>query len=118
MAGSENKDLVSFVVGELFDSFLALDSKMKDYGESRSVQMTRRDSFLLESAKKRAPKKIEAANRELKYYYLKYTCSFGGKPYRSEGKGVRPRQRSNRQHPGTSTSGNDKLMFILLFVTM
>ena len=28
MAGSENKDLVSFVVGELFDSFLAKDERL------------------------------------------------------------------------------------------
>ena len=91
---------VSFVVGDAFDSFDELNATMKKYEECRSVQMTRRDSYLLKSAKIRVPKKMEKANERLKYYYLKYTCSFGGKPYRWEGKGIRRRQTYAGRHPG------------------
>eukprot|EP00118_Oscarella_pearsei_P020636 m.224964 g.224964 ORF g.224964 m.224964 type:complete len:275 (+) comp40007_c2_seq11:48-872(+) len=90
-------DLVSFAVGETFESFSALEGKMKQYETSRSIQMTRRDCRLLESAKKRTPKRIEGANVDLKYYNLHYACTFGGKKYRPAGKGVRPRQSTSKQ---------------------
>lgn len=87
----------SFVVGECFSSYKQLDDKVKAYEKSRSVQLGHRDSRTLEAAKKRAPKRVDGANRELKYYNIHFTCMFGGKKFRSKSTGLRTHQRTFKQ---------------------
>ena len=83
---------VVFEIGESFSSYSDLDAKVKSYEKSRSIQLTHRDSRTLEAASKRAPKRVEGAKPELKYYSIHLTCVFGGKKYKSKGSGERLHQ--------------------------
>ena len=86
---TSSSDRVVFEIGECFSSYSDLESKVKSYEKSRSVQLTHRDSRTLEAARKRVPKRVEGANAELKYYSIHLTCLFGGKKYKSKGSGER-----------------------------
>jgi len=85
--------VVSFEIGESFSSYSDLEDKVKAYEESRSVQLTHRDSRTLESAQKRVPKRVLGSNPNLKYYSIHYSCLFGGKKYKDKGSGQRVNQR-------------------------
>ena len=82
-----------FVIGEKFSSYDELNAKIKTYQGNRFVQLAKRDSRTLEMAKRRVPKRIEVANPSLVYYTVHFACVFGGKKYKSEGKGQRYKQR-------------------------
>ena len=56
------------------------------------IQLGHRDSRTLEAAKKRVPKRVEGANKELKYYSIHLTCVFGGKKYKNKSSGKRTNQ--------------------------
>ena len=67
---------VSFSVGESFSSFIEFEKKLKDYERHNAVQLSRRDSSILEAAAKRVPKRLAGAPSELRYYEVQYTCFF------------------------------------------
>ena len=90
---STSVENVSFIIGEKFSSFMDVERKIKNYEKSKLVQLTRRDSRMLEAAAKRVPKRVEGAPSELKYYEVQYTCLFGGKVYKSRGSGQRTHQK-------------------------
>ena len=83
----------SFHVGESFSSYTALESKIKSYEKSRSVQLTHRDSRTLDGARKRTPKHVQGAKQELVYFSMHLTCVFGGKKYKMRGTGERNHSR-------------------------
>lgn len=87
------EESVSFAVGEKFASYDELKTKIKAYENSRSVQLCHSDSRTLEAAKKRIPRKVERAKKDLVYYHISLSCVFGGKKYHNKGSGKRPRQR-------------------------
>ena len=82
-----------FVVGELFISYRQLEEKVKIYEKSKFVQLGHRDSRTLETAKKRVPKRVDGANKDLKYYSIHFACVFGGKKYKNKSTGKRLNQR-------------------------
>ena len=78
-----------FQVGDTFSSY----KEFKEFERINFVQLIHRDSRTLSAAAKRAPKVVEKANKELLYYTIVLSCVFGGKKHKSEGSGVRPRQK-------------------------
>ena len=84
--GSASSDKVSFVVGECFDSFAALESKINVFEKDNFVQLWKRDPRSVEAASKRLTRHLKP---ELKYYELKMCCIHGGQAFRSQGKGIR-----------------------------
>ena len=84
---------IQFVVGERFHSYEELKAKISTCEKSSNVQLVYNDSQTLEAARKRAPKRIEIANRDLMYYSLHLTCLFVVKKFKSKGSGQRPHHR-------------------------
>ena len=87
------EESVSLAVGEKFESYDELKTKIKTYENSRSIQLCHSDSRTLEAAKKRVPRKVERAKKDLVYYHINLSCVFGGKRYQSKGSGKRLHQR-------------------------
>ena len=87
------EESVSFAVGEKFASYDELKTKITAYENSRSVQLSHSDSRTLEAAKKRVPRKVERAKKDLVYYHISLSCVVGGKKYHNKGSGKRPHQR-------------------------
>lgn len=83
-------DSVKFTLGEKFSSYEQLEEKIILYEERNNVQLSYNDSRTLNGASKRAPKRVQTANKKLHYYYLHLTCNFGGKQFKSKGSGQRP----------------------------
>ena len=81
-----------FVVGNSFTSYKQLEEKIELYEKTNFVQLGHRDSRTLEAARKRVPKRVEGANKELKYYSIHLTCVFGGKKYKNKSTGKRIHQ--------------------------
>lgn len=79
-----------FTLGETFSSYEQLQAKIKLY---ECIQLSHRDSRTLEAARKRAPNRVEGANKNLKYYTIHMVCVFGGKKYKNRGTGQRAYQR-------------------------
>ena len=77
---------VSFAVGDTFESFDALVTKIKAYQQAKFVQFWRRDARTIEAAKKRLDRYL---NPSLKYYELKFCCIHGGQAFKPKGKGMR-----------------------------
>ena len=73
---------MEFRMGQCFDSFEQLEDYVNDFEKSNLFNLTRRDSKKLESAIKTKPRRLEGANEQLKFYYLKLCCNFGGKSYK------------------------------------
>ena len=84
---------MNFTLGEKFSSYEQLKEKICAYEDGNNVQLVYNDSRTLEAAKKRAPKRVNKAKRELVYYSLHLTCLFGGKTFHSKGSGQRPHHR-------------------------
>ena len=85
---------MSFSLGDTFSSYNELLGRVKSFEETTYSQLVHRDSWTLEAAAKRFPKKVEKANKELVYYYtINLTCVFGGKNCQNRGTGIRPQQR-------------------------
>ena len=83
-----------FCVGDSFSSYSQLKEAIKEFERVNYVELCHRDSRTLAAAKKRVPKRCEKANADIVYYSIPHlTCTFGGKRYKSEGIGKRPRQR-------------------------
>ena len=83
----------NFFVGERFSSYDELKKKLATYEKAKSVQLSHRDSRTLNVARKRVPKRVEAAKQELVYLNITLSCVFGGKKYDNRGSGKRPNQR-------------------------
>ena len=81
-----------FVVGDSFTSYKHLQEKIEMFENTNSIQLGHRDSRTLEAARKRVPKRVEGANKELKYYSIHLTCVFGGKKYKNKSSGKRTNQ--------------------------
>ena len=81
----QSKD-VSFSVGDSFESFDALQVKIKAYERVHFVQFWRRDSCTIEAAKKRLDRPLNPA---LMYYELKFCCIHGGQNFKPKGNGQR-----------------------------
>ena len=77
---------VSFSVGDSFESFDALQTKIKAYEQAHYVQFWRRDSHTIEAAKKRLDRSLNPA---LKYYEVKFCCIHGGQNCKPIGNGQR-----------------------------
>ena len=84
---------VNFILGEKFSSYEQLKAKISAYEDGNNVQLVYNESRTLEAGKKRAPKRVNKAKRELVYYSLHLTCLFGGKTFHSKGSGQRPHHR-------------------------
>ena len=65
---------MSFSVGDTFSSYNELLGRVKSFEETTYSQLVHRDSWILEAAAKRVPKKVEKANKELVYYTINLTC--------------------------------------------
>ena len=90
---AEQGDGVAFVVGEKFSSYDELKAKVSTYEKSKCVQLCCSDSRTLDAARKRVPRKVENAKKDLVYYRINLSCVFGGKKYQSKDGGKRPHQR-------------------------
>ena len=73
---------MEFHVGQCFDSLQQLEDYVDDFEKSNLFNLTRRDSKKFESAMKTKPRRLEGANEQLKFYYLKLCCNFGGKSFK------------------------------------
>ena len=76
-------------VGDLFQSFEELKSKINEFCETNFVQLWMRDLRTLAAAAKRVPKKVDGVKSDLKYYDIKYCCIHGGQDFRPHGHGHR-----------------------------
>ena len=77
---------VSFVLGEAFFTFPALEEKLQLYQQQNFVQLWIRDSRTVSAAKKCLTRNV---NDSLCYYEIKYCCIQGGVSFKSRGKGKR-----------------------------
>ena len=84
---------MSLSIGDSFDSYSELKDRVREFERANHTQLVHRDSRTLTAAKKWVPKVVERAKPELLYYSIHLTCVFGGKKYKQESTGVRPRQR-------------------------
>ena len=71
-----------FSIGDVFSCFDDLRTKITELEKTNYVQLPHRDSRTLEAARKRAPKKVRKANKELQYFSIHLACCFGGKKYK------------------------------------
>jgi len=78
-----------FLVGEKFFSLEELNKAKLEYEKSNFVNMVMRDTKSLESVRKYAPKRVEGARADLRYYTVRLCCTFGGKKYKSQGRNQR-----------------------------
>ncbi|XP_069983312.1 uncharacterized protein [Penaeus vannamei] len=68
-----------FQVGKRFDTLEELEEAQQQYQYANYCELWKRDVRTLESAKKRAPKRVNMAKTALRYYSVKLSCKFGGK---------------------------------------
>lgn len=73
--------MVAFTVGELFDSFSDLQSKLNDYSEEHFCHFYIKDSKKLTND--------ETVNPNLIYKHIVYCCIYGGQKPRFRGSGSR-----------------------------
>ena len=69
-----------FVVGRRFSSVEEIEEAKGMYEEQYFCELWKRDVRSLQAAKKRVPNRVAIANPALKYYQMKLSCKFGGKP--------------------------------------
>ena len=69
---------------DFFSSFDDLRTKITEFEKTNYIQLTHRNSRTLEAARKRAPKKVTKANKELQYFNIHLACCFGGEKYKLE----------------------------------
>ena len=84
---------MSLCVGDSFETYSELQTCIDEFEHANYWELVHRDSRTLTGAKTHAPKVVAKAKPELKYYSINLVCSFGGKKYKGEGSGARPRQR-------------------------
>jgi len=74
-----------FLIGEKFFSLDELNKAKLEYEQSNFVNMVMRDTKSLESVRKYAPKRVEGARPDLRYYTVRLCCTFGGKKFKKQG---------------------------------
>jgi len=74
-----------FMVGEKFFSLDELNKAKLEYEKSNFVNMVMRDTKSLGSVSKYAPKRVQGARADLRYYTVRLCCTFGGKKYKKQG---------------------------------
>ena len=79
----------SLKVGDSFESFLDVQTKIKEIEDETAVQLYRRDCKTLVASMSRYPGRAGKAKPELKYYLLDYCCVFGGRRHKSRSTGDR-----------------------------
>lgn len=79
-------------VGDTFNSYEELNSKIRQYEESKYVSLYMRDNKLLATAIRKGIIKKQV-NDNLKYLYVTFSCYHGGRNFKSHSKGLRPNQR-------------------------
>lgn len=79
----------SFHLGELFDSYEELESKLEKYSKNSFVHYWRRDSRTVNGAHMKTARPI---SEKLKYYSVKYACIYGGQKFLPRGAGRRQSQ--------------------------
>ena len=85
---------VSFIVGQSFSSYSALEKLVKDYDSSNFVKLSKSDCKKTSASSTQCPDK--SFNNEIIYSQLKYDCSHGGKVYKSRSRGDRPNQTTGK----------------------
>ena len=70
----DGDESVCFAVGDKFYTYDELKKKIDAYERFRSVQLCHSDSRTLEAAKKRVPRKVSKAKKELMYYQINFSC--------------------------------------------
>ena len=58
-------DSVNFILGEKFSSYEQLKEKISAYEDGNNIQLVYNDTRTLEAAKRRAPKRVNKAKKEL-----------------------------------------------------
>ena len=81
-----------FSVGDEFNSFTELSTKIKEFEKETCTQLYVRSSRTIESTIKHAPKKL--FNHDVRYSELDYAFIHGGKQFKSSSTGKRPNQTS------------------------
>lgn len=84
-----SKECEEIVVGDMFDNFEAVESRIAAYSTAKFTQLWMRDSRTIAAAAKRVPKRAASMKPELKYAQLKYCCIHGGKEFRKRGSSKR-----------------------------
>ena len=83
-------------VGEQFTSFDELSKRVLEFERSSHVQLYIRSSRTIESAARRAPKRLkfnDGVNDLLKYSEIDYACIHGGKNFKTSSTGKCPNQK-------------------------
>lgn len=65
-------------IGDEFNSFEEFEQAFISYKKTKFMDFAISDSRTLTAAKKTCPKKLEKTPKNLKYYFVKYTCIHGG----------------------------------------
>ena len=84
--------MFSVKIGERFQSLVDLECEIQRYQNENFVQLTLRDTRMLENAKKRAPKRVEGAKTTSDTTPCISHASVVAKKYKSKGQGTRPCQ--------------------------
>ena len=82
---------VRFSVGQKFSLFIEVKNAIKVYENAFFCKLTTKDSRTIASGMKKAPKKCEKINADLKYCELVFACVHGGE-HKTKGTGLRRTQ--------------------------
>ena len=82
-----------FRVGASFRTFDEMQNALRLFEQQTHSQFYMRDARTLNAAKKTTPNVVEKASKDVKYYFVKYSCLHGGRPHKSRTTtGSRPQQ--------------------------
>jgi len=68
-------------IGESFETFAAVETKIRQFEEEESLSLWKRESRTIEKAKTKGLKHY--VNPNLKYYSVQYSCYHGGRQFKS-----------------------------------
>ena len=72
-----------FRVGASFRTFDEMQNALRLFEQQTHSQFYMRDARTLNAAKKTTPNVVEKASKDVKYYFVKYSCLHGGRPHKS-----------------------------------
>ena len=84
----------SFEVGQSFQDYGTLERKVKEFEQQNFVKLCKSDCRKIKAASVRCPEK--SFKDSVVYSDLKYSCSSGGKAYKSKSKGERSNQSTTK----------------------
>ena len=79
-------NVVTFSVGDEFQSFSDLEVQADEFEEANSIKLWKRDCRTIAAAKKRLDRHLD---NKLNYYSNKFCFVHGGQNCRKQGKGLR-----------------------------